>query len=366
MKKQATQQEIIQMFDDIAPTYDIANRAMSFGVDILWRKEACQKAYQKIKSQNLIIADIACGSGDMISHWIDGAKRFNDKTREYFKDILGKKMEQDSIKITKIYAYDSSEKMLSIAKKKLESKTNVTIEFLQGEAKKLPFKDESVDIISIAYGLRNVLEYETALSEFARVLKKDGVLVILEFLKNNQKGIANQVMNFYTRKVLPFIGGIISSNFKAYNYLPNSIGAFISPTQLESLLKKQGITKSFTKSYSAGVSTLFIGVKKSKTPTKRTSKKDKDSTESTAQSKTNTKTQKKPKATTTKKIAQKTTQTKNEVKSTKSIAKKPTDSKIKSTTKTSTKATAKKSTPKPTKKVASPKKTPKSTTSTKA
>lgn len=189
--------------------------------------------------------------------------------------------------------------------------------------------------------------------------------MVLEFLKNNQKGIANQVMNFYTRKVLPFIGGIISSNFKAYNYLPNSIGAFISLTQLESLLKKQGITKSFTKSYSAGVSTLFIGVKKSKTPIKRTLKKDKDSAESTTQSKANTKTQKKPKATTTKKITPKTTQTKSEVKDTKSITKKPLDSKTKSTAKTSTKATAKKSTLNPTKKVANPK-NPKNTTFTKA
>lgn len=272
MKKQATQQEIIQMFDDIAPTYDIANRAMSLGLDILWRKEACHKTYQKIKSQNLIIADIACGSGDMIAHWIEGAKRFNDKMREYFRDILGRQTQQDSIKIAKIYAYDSSEKMLSIAKKKFENQKNIDIEFLQGEAKKLPFKDESVDIISIAYGLRNVLEYENALNEFARVLKKDGVLVILEFLKHNKKGIASKMMDFYTHKVLPFVGGIISSNLKAYKYLPNSINTFISLPQLESLLKKQGIAKSFTKSYGAGVSTLFVGIKKTKSPAKKVAK----------------------------------------------------------------------------------------------
>lgn len=341
MNKKTTQQEIIQMFDDIAPTYDVANRAMSFGMDIIWRKEACHKAYQKIKSQNIVIADIACGSGDMINHWIEGAKKFNDKTRAYFKEVLGKEMKQDSIKITKIYAYDSSEKMLAIAKKKFESKKEINIEFLQGEAKKLPFKNESVDILSIAYGLRNVLEYEAALSEFSRVLKKDGVLVILEFLKNNQKGVANTIMGFYTRKVLPFVGGIISSNLKAYKYLPNSIGAFISLSQLETLLKKQGIAKSFTKSYSAGVSTLFIGIKKSKTQT-RTVKKDSLESKTTTPAKKPTKT---------------------------STAKKTTDSKIKTqtpkaTTK-STKITSKKPISKTTKKAITPKKTPKNTISTK-
>lgn len=360
MKKQATQQEIIQMFDDIAPTYDIANRAMSLGMDILWRKEACHKTYQKIKSQNLIIADIACGSGDMIAHWIDGAKRFNDKTRQYFHDILGKEMEQDSIKIAKIYAYDSSEKMLAIAKKKFEGKKEVKIEFMQGEAKKLPFKDESVDIISIAYGLRNVLEYETALNEFARVLKKDGALVILEFLKNNQKGVTNRIMDFYTRKVLPFVGGVISSNLKAYKYLPNSIGAFISLSQLENLLKKQGITKSFAKSYSAGVSTLFIGIKKTKTPIRKSAK----SQEYKPQSKVSTN------KASQKQTTKKTTQNKQPAKVLESsTAKKTTDSKTKTQTpKTATKITPKKPTLKGVKKTASPKKTPapKSTNTKKA
>ncbi|RDU53563.1 bifunctional demethylmenaquinone methyltransferase/2-methoxy-6-polyprenyl-1,4-benzoquinol methylase UbiE [Helicobacter sp. MIT 00-7814] len=240
---QNKQEQIIGMFDAIAQKYDRANHALSLGIDISWRKEACRRAFDALQdslNRPLTILDVACGSGDMIKHWHNAA------------DTQG-------VEIAQICGFDPSANMLEVAKAKLEGYKDT--HFLQGEAKALPFENESVDILSIAYGLRNVLEYKQALSEFARVLKKGGVLVVLEFLKSEKPTILGRIAGYYTRKILPLLGGVITSNFKAYQYLPNSIESFITARELEELLQERGVQKNFCKTYSAGISTLFIGVK---------------------------------------------------------------------------------------------------------
>lgn len=240
---QNKQEQIIGMFDAIAQKYDKANHALSLGIDISWRKESCKRAFSALQdslNHPLAILDVACGSGDMIKHWHNAA------------DTQG-------VKIAQICGFDPSANMLEVAKAKLEGYKDT--HFVQGEAKALPFENESVDILSIAYGLRNVLEYKQALSEFARVLKKGGVLVVLEFLKSEKPTLLGRIAGYYTRKILPLLGGVITSNFKAYQYLPNSIENFISTRELEELLQERGVQKNFCKTYSAGISTLFIGVK---------------------------------------------------------------------------------------------------------
>ncbi len=232
------QEKIVSMFDNIARTYDVANRVLSFGVDKSWRKEACDKtlAYYG-KPQIDMILDVACGTGDMCEWW---DKRAKAKT----------------IKVGEIYGIDPSAGMLDVAKKK-----GLNAKFIQAEAKDLPVNDNSADILSISYGLRNVVDREEALQEFFRVLKPGGMLTILEFTKPQKQTIVSRIRDFYMKKILPFIGGLLSKNFDAYNYLPNSIDGFLTTEKLVEELEKTGFKVYEAKGYSMDISTLFIASK---------------------------------------------------------------------------------------------------------
>lgn len=228
------QKQIVKMFDEIAPSYDLANRVLSFGVDVKWRKEGCIKTIERLgKKENLKVADLACGTGDMLLHW---------------QKYLGEGCE--------FLGIDPSNQMLEVAKKKVQNAS-----FIQAQAQEIPLESESVDIVSIAYGLRNVCGYQDALKEFYRILKKGGVLLILEFTHNPTPTLFEQGAKFYTQKVLPLLGGLISNNYKAYQYLPDSIEAFASTQELKDELAKVGFAKVWSKSYSAKLSTLFLASK---------------------------------------------------------------------------------------------------------
>lgn len=233
---QVEQQQIIAMFDDISKSYDTANRILSMGLDVSWRKKACNFALQALGQNDIIIADVASGTGDMIIHWQNAAQN------------LG-------VQIARICGIDPSEGMLQIAHKKLPH-----IEFLRAEAVALPLDSSSVDILSIAYGLRNVVDTQAAFVEFARVLKDGGMLVILEFTKNENPSFMGSLMNFYTRKILPKIGGWISHNKQAYQYLPDSIEHFFTAEKLESTLASHGF-KTLHSECAAQVSTLCVAQK---------------------------------------------------------------------------------------------------------
>lgn len=231
------QENIVNMFDNIAKNYDIANRILSLGVDTRWRKEACLKAIKLLQNKpesNLQIVDVACGTGDMILNWLKYTINAN------------------------ITGIDPSTNMLKIAKEKLPKE----ISLIKGEAKRLEIPDGSIDLLSIAYGLRNVVELDSALGEFTRVLKSGGVLVILEFTKKDKQNIFDIIASFYTRKILPLLGGLISKNYKAYKYLPNSVSDFLTLEELEDRLKTLGFNISFKKRYIANLCSLIIAQKK--------------------------------------------------------------------------------------------------------
>lgn len=241
------QKQIVSMFNEIAPSYDKTNRVMSLGIDVSWRVMACKKAFEALgKDKMECVLDVACGTGDMLWHW-------NNQAQKSGKQIV------------QMCGIDPSNGMLEIAKQKLapllNDKTHSALSLEIGEAKALNIESESVDILSIAYGLRNVVALESALDEFVRVLKKGGVLVILEFMNNKDSGFLQQFMRFYTRKILPLVGGVLSRNYTAYKYLPNSIQDFVSAEDLKEKLENRGVVSYFMKGYSANISTLYIGIK---------------------------------------------------------------------------------------------------------
>jgi len=230
------QQDIISMFDNIASTYDTTNRVISFGIDQNWRNKACRQVFSILGKQKITsIVDVACGTGDMILSWQKISKKQN-------------------IDIEKYIGIDPSLKMLDIAKNKIPNAT-----FLKGDATYIPCSD--VDIVSISYGLRNVVQRTEALSEIYNTLKKDGLFVILEFTKPDKKTFVSHIRNFYMNKVLPFVGGVLSKDFSAYKYLPESIVGFITTKELCFELEKVGFKIEYSKGYSYNISTTIIARK---------------------------------------------------------------------------------------------------------
>lgn len=225
------------MFNQIAPTYDLANRVISMGVDISWRKSACKIVLENFKSSNVKIADVACGTGDMMGIWSDMAGEFDTK-------------------IDKITGIDPSVGMLEVAKKKFPN-----FGFITASATDTTLESDSQNILSISYGIRNVVERTKALREFNRVLQNRGYLVVLEFTKPCNSGVISKIRNFYITKILPLIGGFISKNREAYEYLPSSIENFLDTQSFKDELRDAGFEMVHVEGFSFEVSTLFIAQK---------------------------------------------------------------------------------------------------------
>ena len=238
MDNQKKQEKIVDMFDQIADTYDLANRVLSFGIDVTWRKKGCDKAFEYLGLKELEqITDVATGTGDLLIHWKNQAKK-------------------NGVKVKKFVGVDPSVGMLKVAKEKVDF-----AEFLEGKAQELPIEDESTEVISISYGIRNVVDRKEALLEFYRALKPGGVVVILEFTKQEKSGLLSKVVDIYMKKILPAIGGLVSKNYAAYKYLPDSIEQFLTTQMLIDELKEAGFKERYAKSFSMGISTLIVAQK---------------------------------------------------------------------------------------------------------
>jgi demethylmenaquinone methyltransferase/2-methoxy-6-polyprenyl-1,4-benzoquinol methylase len=238
LDKKQKQEQIVSMFDDIASTYDLANRVLTMGIDIKWRKRACAKAYEILNLKELDqITDVACGTGDLLLFWREFAQK-------------------SGVKVNNYVGVDPSVGMLEVAKEKIDFAT-----FLEGKAQELPVEDESTELISISYGIRNVVDRVEALEEFYRALKPGGIVVILEFTKQDRSSMLDKIVDFGMKNVLPRVGGLISKNYAAYKYLPDSIEGFLTTKMLEDELKSVGLQMRHTQSFTMGISTLLIAQK---------------------------------------------------------------------------------------------------------
>ncbi len=232
------QEKIVSMFNDISGKYDIANRILSMGIDKSWRNKACNKTFELYNHKSVDkIVDVACGTGDMIDFWKRTAS-------------------ENSIDLKEIVGVDPSVGMMDVAREKFPS-----VEFIEAGAASMPLDSNSADIISISYGIRNVVQRQEAFDEFARVLKKDGLVVISEFTKNEKRNPLDYLTDFYMNKILPTLGGLITKNKEAYTYLPNSIDEFLTTDNLCSELEKAGLEPIHVKAFSMNISTLIIARK---------------------------------------------------------------------------------------------------------
>ena len=238
--KEEKQAKIVEMFDNIADTYDLANRVLSMGIDIQWRKKGCDKAFEILGQKHLgQITDVATGTGDLLIYWREQAAK-------------------NGVEIDRYVGIDPSVGMLEVARKKVDF-----AEFIEGKAQELPIADESTDVISISYGIRNVVDRVEALEAFHRALRPGGIVMILEFTKQDRSGPIDKIVDFGMKKVLPRIGGLISKNYEAYRYLPDSIEEFLTTEMLSQELEDAGFEMKYTKSFSMGISTLLVAQKRS-------------------------------------------------------------------------------------------------------
>lgn len=227
------EERVREMFSEIAPTYDLLNRLLSFGVDQRWRAQAAREVLQPFeRTANPKVLDVACGTGDL---------------------SFALKRSRPEAAIT---GGDFAEPMLELARVKAE-KRGMDIMFVQADGTNLPFDDAQFDAVTIAYGLRNFADPDAGLREFRRVLKPGGRLAVLEF-PPPPKGLLGSPFRFYFRQLLPQLGGLISGKKSAYSYLPESVFAFFEPQQLDERLRAAGFGSVTHKLQTFGVSALHL------------------------------------------------------------------------------------------------------------
>ncbi len=226
-------EQVAQMFDTISGNYDGLNRVISFGTDIKWRK----KVLSIVQAKNpTTILDIATGTGDLAI-------------------LLSK------TKAEKIIGLDISVGMLEVGKKKIvQKKLDNRIEMILGDSENLPFEDNSIDAITVAFGIRNFENLEKGLSEIVRVLKPNGVFVILE-TSVPQKFPFKQGYQFYTSNILPLIGRLFSKDNSAYAYLSESASVFPFGEELNNILRKIGFIEVKALPQTFGVATIYSASK---------------------------------------------------------------------------------------------------------
>src|SRR5271163_20247 len=225
-------QRVQQMFSRIAPRYDFLNHLLSFSLDRLWRRRVARLFRRTLRRTDARILDLCCGTGDLtfaMEHV--RVHEIRDRGAHRFP-LIGS---------------DFAQPMLDRARRKGAAHAHSTV-FTTADALHLPFADASFDLITSAFGFRNLVNYERGLREIARVLKPGGEVGILEFSEPGAGPMAG-LFRFYFRKVLPHVGAAISGNSEAYTYLPGSVARFPVPKEITALMHKVGFTSVHTTSW---------------------------------------------------------------------------------------------------------------------
>ncbi|MCU0453281.1 MAG: bifunctional demethylmenaquinone methyltransferase/2-methoxy-6-polyprenyl-1,4-benzoquinol methylase UbiE [Bacteroidetes bacterium] len=224
----ANREEARRMFDAIAPTYDVLNRVLSFGVDALWRRRLI-RTLQPLAGQRIL--DVACGTGDL---------------------LIGLSQEMPG----SLVGLDLAPEMLQIAARRLR-KAGVDGSLVRGAAECLPFASASFDVVSVAFGIRNFEDLSAGLREMHRVLRPGGQLRILEFSRP-RRGLWGSLFTWYFVAVVPKIGRWISGHPEAYTYLPTSVAAFHDSDSLDQILRTAGLKVSASIPLTGGIATLTV------------------------------------------------------------------------------------------------------------
>jgi demethylmenaquinone methyltransferase/2-methoxy-6-polyprenyl-1,4-benzoquinol methylase len=230
-----TKTEINCMFDSIARRYDLLNHLLSFGIDRSWRRKAVGKIPGSLRDP--IIIDVATGTGDLA---IEAAGIFPGR----------------------ITGIDISEKMLEIGRQKIKARglENV-IELIRSDSENLCFADGTFDVAMVAFGVRNFNDPVKGLSEMTRVVKVNGIVIVLEFSKPDGL-LFKHFYNIYFKDLLPFAGALFSRDLKAYKYLNQSVMNFADKEKFILMMHEAGLSEIKQTRMTGGIATIYTGVKK--------------------------------------------------------------------------------------------------------
>jgi demethylmenaquinone methyltransferase/2-methoxy-6-polyprenyl-1,4-benzoquinol methylase len=234
----STEQEaarwVRQMFGRIAPRYDLANHVLSLNLDRRWRAKTVARVAHILERAGVRALDLCCGTGDLL-------------------------LAMQARSGEPVCGADFSRPMLTAARHKI-ARRGFRCPLFEADALGLPLPDAGLDLLTAAFGFRNLADYPAGLAEMYRVLKPGGVAAILEF---SQPGGAlfGRLYGFYSRKMLPWLGGILSGSRDAYAYLPESIGKFPSAEELVALMRRAGFREVEFLLMTGGTVALHLGTK---------------------------------------------------------------------------------------------------------
>jgi demethylmenaquinone methyltransferase/2-methoxy-6-polyprenyl-1,4-benzoquinol methylase len=223
-----------EMFSGIARRYDLLNHVLSANIDKRWRRLVSEALRDILENKEAVVLDVACGTGDLSLELRSKAK-------------------------ARIIGTDFCRPMLAIAKDKTE-KQGFEIPYIEGDALGLAFADNTFDGVTIAFGLRNLANFQNGLTELHRILKPGGKLAVLEFSSPVVPGF-RKLFNFYFTSILPRIGGAVSGSRGAYEYLPDSVSKFPDQKDLAEMLRATGFTGVGYKNLTGGIAALHLGTK---------------------------------------------------------------------------------------------------------
>ena len=220
------------MFDTIAPRYDLLNHVLSAGIDRWWWWRAARNFRVTLSRPESVVLDLCCGTGDMALALL--------------------KHRPTNVGEAPILAVDFSHNMLARGAVKFAPHNIIAIE---ADALHLPIAPASLDLVTSAFGFRNLANYEEGLAELFRVLRPGGQIGILDC--NQPSGLVGALYSLYFKKILPKLGGLISGNSGAYSYLPASVERFPRPPRMLQLIREAGFVDASWTSYTFGVAGLY-------------------------------------------------------------------------------------------------------------
>ena len=228
--------DVREMFSKIAPTYDLLNQLLSFGIDRFWRKMAIRSLLDRFSfGQPARLLDLATGTGDVV---LAVRRRLLGST-----DL-------------RIVGVDLAFPMLVLGRRKADRR-GLGVDFLQADALSLPFCEGTFDGTVIAFGIRNLEDRLAGLREVVRVLRPGGRLVVLEF--GSPGGLFGWIYHFYFRWILSVAGRLVSGHSTAYNYLPSTVSSFLSPAVMRGMFQEAGFANVRNRPLTGGIVQLYVG-----------------------------------------------------------------------------------------------------------
>lgn len=230
--KQEASRWVRSMFGRVAHRYDLANHLLSANIDRYWRRRTVVRVRDILRRPDARVLDLACGTGDLLIA-----------------------LERDAGR--RLIGSDFCHPMLTGARTKLARK-RLRSALIESDALALPFADATLDLITIAFGYRNLADYRAGLTEMRRVLRPGGALAILEFTRPPNQAFA-ALYNWYSRRILPAIGGAVSGAREAYEYLPDSVRKFPGAPGLAELMRDAGFAQVEWEYLTCGIVALHVG-----------------------------------------------------------------------------------------------------------